>query len=151
MIAPETIARAADFLLKHYGEDSGEAFLILHHRDRGNAQWLAERVAETLKEVQEIAEAMELPVQRPPVQATKKRGRVNTSGKDWTRQRRSDARRNLRYRGYLEEKRKRGRHKPGTMVFYYDSGTLRNVELEQRYRESWGFSFLPAEKIDENV
>lgn len=151
MIAPETIARAADFLLKHYGEDSGEAFLILHHRDRGNAQWLAERVAETLKEVQEIAEAMELPVQRPPVQATKKRGRVNTSGKDWTRQRRSNARRNLRYRGYLEEKRKRGRQEPGTMVFYYDSGTLRNVELEQRYRESWGFSFLPAEKIDENV
>lgn len=151
MIAPETIARAADFLLKHYGEDSGEAFLILHHRDRGNAQWLAERVAETLKEVQEIAEAMELPVQRPPVQATKKRGRVNTSGKDWTRQRRSNARRNLRYRGYLEEKRRRGRQEPGTMVFYYDSGTLRNVELEQRYRESWGFSFLPAEKIDENV
>lgn len=151
MIAPETIARAADFLLKHYGEDSGEAFLILHHRDRGNAQWLAERVAETLKEVQEIAEAMGLPVQRPPVQATKKRGRANTSGKDWTRQRRSAARRNLRYRGYLEEKRRRGRQEPGTMVFYYDSGTLRNVELEQRYREIWGFSFLPAEKIDENV
>lgn len=148
------VKEIVDFLLKFYENDGSMIQRILMARDRYLKDVLEDILKGMEAEISRMRRALFVVPEsssreRKPVMMVfttgeeynrkyghvkKPQGRPNTTGKDWSRQRRWGAKLTLSRHGYIITH--------NSNVIRYDAATDRQVSLEERHNTLYGFIFI---------
>lgn len=161
MIKETNIGKASALLLKFYENDAQCVWRVLAARDREDREVLAEMLLEVHGEIESLLKAVSpesygklmeprAVIYEPqvlsalPTFKTPYRGGVGKEGKksgERSKQCAWAARKNLLYRGYMQQPLPAAQYAKRPQNFGYNSLTRRSVELEQRYGKIYGYTF----------